>query len=471
MEVGAAESERADPRTAHAALGRRPLAQFGVDPERDVVPVDAFVGVLEVQAGCQHLVVQAEHRLEEARGPGRALEVADVGLDRAQRDRPVRRARLAEHVGQAGQLSGIADARRRAVRLDAGGRRRVDTGAVPGALHRQPLPDGVGRRDALAATVAGTGETEQHRVDPVAVALGVRQSLEDEQRGALAHHEPVGAGVERAGARRRQRADLAELHKPGWVHVVVDAAGDRGVEVAGLQSAHRGRRRGQRGGARRVGAEIGAAEVEQVRHPAGDHVRQLTRHRVLGDLLEPGEKPGAGLGDHGVAHLVGQRRERRCGAQVAGELGELDPQVAQVLLVAADRVADDHGDTLRVHGPVWPAGVEQRRTGARHRPLLAIVQLRADRRRYRQLPRERLPGVVADPPADPGVCLVRCVGVGVVVQLRIPAFRRHVADAVAAGLDVVPERRRVRRLGHDRADADHRDRLHRGRHDDPASRP
>ena len=290
MEVGAAESERAHPGAPRAALGRRPLAQFGVDPERDVVPVDAFVGVLEVQAGRQHLVVQAEHRLEEARGPGRALEVADVGLDRAQRDRPVRRARLAEHVGQAGQLSGVADARRRAVRLDAGGRRRVDTGDVPGALHRQPLPDGVGRRDALAATVAGAGDAEQHRVDPVAVALGVRQALEHEQRGALAHHEPVGAGVERAGARRRQRADLAELHKPWCVHVAVDAAGDRGVEVAGLQSAHRGRHGGQRGGARRVGGEVGAAEVEQVGHPARDDVGELAGHRVLGDLLEPVEK-------------------------------------------------------------------------------------------------------------------------------------------------------------------------------------
>ena len=173
VEIGAAEPEGAHSRTAHTTLGCGPLAKFGVHPERDVVPVHVFVGLVEMQAGRQHLLVEAEHRLEQARGSGRALEVADVGLDRPQRDRAVRRTRLAEYIGQAGELGCIADAGGCAMCLDAGGQRRIDTGDMPGPLHGQPLPDRVGRRDPFAAAVAGAGEAEQHRVDPVTGALGV----------------------------------------------------------------------------------------------------------------------------------------------------------------------------------------------------------------------------------------------------------------------------------------------------------
>ena len=45
------------------------------------------LGRVEVEARRQHLVVQREHRLEQPGGAGRRLQVADVRLDRAQRDR------------------------------------------------------------------------------------------------------------------------------------------------------------------------------------------------------------------------------------------------------------------------------------------------------------------------------------------------------------------------------------------------
>ena len=72
----------------------------GVDPERGLVPVHVRVGWHEVQARRQHLVVQAHHHLEQPGRAGRGLEVADVGLDRAERGRPRRRAGLAEHLGE-----------------------------------------------------------------------------------------------------------------------------------------------------------------------------------------------------------------------------------------------------------------------------------------------------------------------------------------------------------------------------------
>ena len=51
---------------------------------------------------------------------------------------------LREHVGQAGQLGGVADAGGGAVRLDAGGRRRVDTGAVQARSTASRWPTGLG---------------------------------------------------------------------------------------------------------------------------------------------------------------------------------------------------------------------------------------------------------------------------------------------------------------------------------------
>ena len=95
----------------------------------------------------------------------------------------------------------------------------------------QLLADRVGRGDALALAVARPADAAQHGVDLVAVALGIGQALQQEDRRAFAHDEAVGAlGVgPRAG--RRERADLAELDEAGDAHVAVDAAGDRHVEI------------------------------------------------------------------------------------------------------------------------------------------------------------------------------------------------------------------------------------------------
>ncbi len=74
-------------------------------------------------------------------------------------------------------------------------------------------------------------DAEDDGVDPVAVALGVLEPLEHEERCAFPHHEAIGARVEWSGARGRQRADLAELHERGDTHVAVDATRDGDVEL------------------------------------------------------------------------------------------------------------------------------------------------------------------------------------------------------------------------------------------------
>ena len=69
---------------------------------------------------------------------------------------------------------------------------------------------------------------------------------------------------------------------------------------------------------------------------------------------------------------------------------------------------------------------------------------------------ERIPLPVSDPAADLRVGLLRRLRIRVVVERRVPPVGVDVADRVAAGGDVSPERRRVGGVGEDRADADDR---------------
>ena len=177
-------------------------------------------------------------------------------------------------------------------------------------MDREALPDRVRRGDALALPVARAADAEDHRVDPVAVAFGIFEPLEHEQCRALAHHEPVGAGIERSGARRRQCADLAELHEGRHTHVVVDAAGDRCVEPVIDEPLDGDAHRRQTRCARGVGSEVRTAEVEQVGDPSGHDVGEFAGHRVFVDLAEVGEEMRPRLGDDVLALLGAQRGER-----------------------------------------------------------------------------------------------------------------------------------------------------------------
>ena len=123
-----------------------------------------------------------------------------------------------------------------------------------------------------------------HGVDAVAVPFGVRQALQEEDRRSLAHDEPVGALVVRSGPGGGEGSELAELHEWERPHVAVDPAGDGDVEVAVDQALHRRVHRRERGGASRVDGEVRAVEVEQVRHPAGQDVAELSQDRVSGDI-------------------------------------------------------------------------------------------------------------------------------------------------------------------------------------------
>ena len=457
MEVGPAKAKGADPGPARRPSGRHPVAELGVDRERAGRPVHVRVWLREVQARRQLAVVQREDGLEYAGGTGGGLEVADVGLDRPQGDRAVRR--RTEDGAEALELGCVADPCGRAMRLAHRGGRRVRAGLDPGALHREPLPDRVGRGDALPLAVAGPADPEQHRVHAVAVALRVGEPLEHEDGRTLTHHEAVGAGVEGTRPGRGERADLAELDEGCHSHVPVDSAGHHSVDVARLERLRGGRHGRQSRRARGVRREVGAAQAQHRRDPAGDHVRELAGHGVLGDLEELRVEELARLVADSVAHRLREGLERRGVEQLSLELRVFDAQVRPVVLLAAERVAEDHADAVGIDVPAGPAGIEQRGARGRDRPLLPDIHLRRDLRRDGQPPSQRVPRELADPSPDTRVGLVQGLRVGVVVQRGVPALGRHVGDAVPALAKVPPEGLGIGGLRQDRCDPDDGDRL------------
>ena len=83
--VGAADAERADAGAARRCPRRGQGAQLGVDVERARARSrSAGSGVSKCRLGGISPVLQREHRLDQAGDAGGGVEVADVGLDRAE---------------------------------------------------------------------------------------------------------------------------------------------------------------------------------------------------------------------------------------------------------------------------------------------------------------------------------------------------------------------------------------------------
>ncbi len=134
----------------------------------------------------------AEQRLQQPGGRGGEC-VPEEALRRADHQR-VRAARLGVDLGGGGDLHPVADPRPGPVGLQVVDGGRVEIDLLERLPHRADLPVGV--RCDQRPGVVGAAHGAQHAVDPVAVADGVRQPFEQEQRAAVAGAEPVGGGVE-----------------------------------------------------------------------------------------------------------------------------------------------------------------------------------------------------------------------------------------------------------------------------------
>ena len=306
VEVSAAESVGADSGAARGGAPTLPLLSLVDEAERAGGEINVRVWSLGVERGRQHLLVNGENRLEHTCRTGPSLQVADIALGRAKPDAAA--FRHPKDLTQTLDFGQVADAGAGAVGLDQRTGSRIKPGIAPGSLDGVDLTDRVGCGDALALAVGRGSQATDDRVDRIAVALGIFQALEQENRAALAHHKAIGPIAEGAGARGAECADLAEFDKGGRSHVPVNAAGQHGVHPVVGEQFHSGINCGEGGGAGGIGNEIRAAQVQQVGHTSGHNVGQFTGHRVFGDLrecpihlvMELRDQLGLGGGGHGA---------------------------------------------------------------------------------------------------------------------------------------------------------------------------
>src|SRR5262249_280344 len=80
MEIGAAETERADPGTTRPSTAVYPWSSFGIEKERPFRKRAFWIWFLNESRG-QNLVVQGEAGLDQSSDAGRAFAVADHRLD------------------------------------------------------------------------------------------------------------------------------------------------------------------------------------------------------------------------------------------------------------------------------------------------------------------------------------------------------------------------------------------------------
>ncbi|GAA0957353.1 hypothetical protein GCM10009575_087960 [Streptomyces rhizosphaericus] len=403
VHIGAAHAERRDARAARGgALGvLGPLAGGGEQFDVPGRPVDVRGGLGEMEGLGQHTVPHRHDHLDDAADTGARLGVADVGLDGADEQRFALGPVLAVRGEQGLRLDRVAECGAGAMRLD--GVHLV--GAEPGVGQRLEddalLRGAVGRGEAVAGAVLVDGGAADHGEHRVALALGVRQPLDEQHADALAQAEAVGLRGEGLGAAvEGQSAHLAVVDEDAGRAHQGGATGEGERAFAVAQRLDGEVERHQRGGARGVDRDGRALETEGVGEAAGGDARGVT------------------------------------GAEVALEVLVGTEDRAQVIVIAG---ADEDADLPAAHRDRVDSGAFERLPGGlQQHPLLRIHA-------------ERFPGADAEQRrveignAVDESALVHIAGAGV-VRIRVvhrvdipPAVQRELADRVDALADDAPQ--------------------------------
>ena len=170
--VGAREAER-----THACepppADRFPRLQSGWHAQRQLTPGDVRARVAEVQVGRNGALLQREHELDQPAHAGSGFEVAEVGLHRAEPERPCRVSARAEHVAERLHFERVAELRAGAMGFDDADVARRDACPCQGLADHRLLGRAVRCGQAAARPVLVDGAAADQREDAVAVGLRV----------------------------------------------------------------------------------------------------------------------------------------------------------------------------------------------------------------------------------------------------------------------------------------------------------
>ena len=340
-------------------------------------------------------VLDRQHQLDEAGHTCRGLEMAEVGLDRPDDQRPGRLPAITEDGIQRLELDRIANSRPRAVRFDVRDVQRID------ARRAQRLPEDGFLRGAVrhgqpaARAILVDGRAADHGEDRVAVGHGVRQALQEHDAAAFAPDESVGCLVERlAPAVRRHHPPLVERDEGVRQEHDLDATGQRQVALAQAQALAGEVDSREARGAGRVDRHGGPLQAKGVGDAAGG--------RIV----------------HGAGHAVHVEPRRVCQPQMVCEVERRD----------AD---EDAGQAAPEPIGRLPGALERFPDDLQHQALLGI-----DRERLAGRDTEEM-GIEAIDPLDEAAVLGGHVGARLRVERHIltglPPIAWHLADRVRPG--------------------------------------
>ena len=279
--VGSREAERTDAGQRPAAGRGRPVRLRGGDLYRKAVPIDLRVRCPEVEMLRDRAPAHRKQDLDEARGPRRGSQMADVGLHRADEQRPVRRPPPAVDRSRCGQLGRVAQLGPGPVRFQIVHLRGRNTGPRQRRLDHMRLGEGPRGGQSRAFPVLVYGRPADYPPDPVAGRLRLAQTLENQHAAAFAAHEPVRAFVEGpALAGGRQHAGVREGFRGRGRQDHANPAGQRDIRLAALEARHGLMDRDQRRGAGGVHGDRRALEAEREGNAPGRGAEAVARHQI-----------------------------------------------------------------------------------------------------------------------------------------------------------------------------------------------
>ncbi len=399
----------------------RPRREFALYVKRCFVERNVGVEGLGIQRRNDLPALHLQQHLDDSRQTGRRQQMGDIGFDRADGAELDLRRVFAKRLGQRLDLDGIAEGGARSVSLDISEGPRIDRRVGQGALDGLCLLDRRRYGKAVAnARIADVGPLD-HRVDVIAVALGVRHGFEHQGADPFADDGAVGAqpiSADHLGG-LGSKVFLRGGNQLLWMQKQADTAGQGHVTASGPQHVHRLVNAGRRSRAH---------GVEKIGRP--------------GEAVEIGHHVGQGAG-------VAAARRRAAHQHV------LETEI----VVLVGHRADDHRDVavvarLQVFARI-PRVLEGLDTGFEEQPNLRRHQFGFVLRDAEVARIEPIDVVDEGPGLDHG--LAEHVALGVEQRVVVPARRRIAFEAVPPAGEHLPEGLLVRRLGHPQRQADNGD--------------
>ena len=212
--VGAAHAEGRHPGNTRTLGLRGPRRELFDHLERGRCKIDTRIGPFVVKGRGQTALADCMYRFYQPGKAGRGIQVADVGLDRAQPYRRALGAAAAPGHGQPFYFDGVAQRRTRAVGLDIADLVGADPGGALGRMNHRRLAGRAGRSEThLGCAVVVDRAAADHGQNLAAIGHGIFVALEHHRAQAAGEDRATGTLVEGAymPVQRRHTAFLGEI--------------------------------------------------------------------------------------------------------------------------------------------------------------------------------------------------------------------------------------------------------------------